>query len=186
MIAGSGRGAGKTAVGCALIAALPEYRWIAVKVSPHRHDLPDGLWEETDRHSEKDTGRYLAAGAWRSFLVSGALSAASMVGSDWLGEAQRRAPEADGVLVESGSDLPAMAAQAGEPVVRLAVLAGLETEWKRSLWGRIDSLDAVVLSAGLTQEVLPPQLRYQPVFRLVEGNWSSSELVDFVRGALAG
>jgi molybdopterin-guanine dinucleotide biosynthesis protein len=187
VISGSGRGAGKTAVGSALIAALPEYRWIAMKVTPDRHGLPDGLWEETDRHSDKDTGRYLAAGARRSFLVPGSQAAASsIVDSRWFVEALGRAPEADGVLVESGSLSPATVALAGEPTVWLAVLAGRVAEWKSSLWAGMASLDAVVLSAGLKPEKLPPELRQKPAFRLAESNWSTPELVNFVRGALAG
>jgi hypothetical protein len=77
-IAGTGRGAGKTAVACALIAAMPERRWVAVKVSPHRHGLPPeltpGLTQETEPESQKDTGRYLRAGATASFWIPAANS----------------------------------------------------------------------------------------------------------------
>ena len=63
---------GRTAVICSLIRALPEYDWTAVKISPHRHgalDEPPNLLEESDPQVDADTGRYLAAGAKRSFWL---------------------------------------------------------------------------------------------------------------------
>ncbi len=40
VVGGSNRGVGKTALVCGLIAALPEYRWTAVKISTHEHAQP--------------------------------------------------------------------------------------------------------------------------------------------------
>lgn len=37
VIGGSNRGVGKTALVCALIRALPEYHWVAVKITTHDH-----------------------------------------------------------------------------------------------------------------------------------------------------
>jgi hypothetical protein len=37
VVGGSNRGVGKTALVCSVIAALPEYRWAAVKISSHDH-----------------------------------------------------------------------------------------------------------------------------------------------------
>ena len=37
VVGGSNKGVGKTALVCGLIAALPEYRWAAVKISSHMH-----------------------------------------------------------------------------------------------------------------------------------------------------
>jgi hypothetical protein len=37
VVGGSNRGVGKTALVCGLIAALPEYRWAAVKITTHEH-----------------------------------------------------------------------------------------------------------------------------------------------------
>ena len=47
VVGGSNRGAGKTALVCGLIAALPEFHWIAVKVTDHDHGQPSPIWEET-------------------------------------------------------------------------------------------------------------------------------------------
>jgi len=40
VVGGSNRGVGKTALVCGLIAALPEYRWTAVKITGHDHPQP--------------------------------------------------------------------------------------------------------------------------------------------------
>ncbi len=40
VVGGSNRGVGKTALVCALIAALTEYRWTAVKITTHDHKQP--------------------------------------------------------------------------------------------------------------------------------------------------
>ncbi len=40
VVGGSNRGVGKTALVCGLIAALPEYRWNAVKITSHDHKQP--------------------------------------------------------------------------------------------------------------------------------------------------
>jgi len=80
VVSGSGRGAGKTALVCGLIAALPEFAWVAVKVTTHAHSVLARIYEEPvaenscaqgfDAGQQTDTARYLAAGAWRAFLVS--------------------------------------------------------------------------------------------------------------------
>lgn len=186
MIAGSGRGAGKTAVGCALMAAMPEFRWAAAKVTSHMHDLPDGLLAETNRNSDKDTGRYLAAGAERSFLVEASESPSSDKNSDrmlWQFEAWRRSAGTDALLVESGRIKPAITKRIGDPVVCLVVL-GAGSDWKDSVWGRIALADAVVLPGGLSSERLPHAVQQKPTFCLPKGEWSSPELVQFVRARL--
>jgi hypothetical protein len=40
VVGGSNRGVGKTALVCGLIAALPDYRWTAVKITTHNHQQP--------------------------------------------------------------------------------------------------------------------------------------------------
>jgi hypothetical protein len=70
IVGGSGRNVGKTTLVCALIAALPEYRWTAVKISAHDHGHPEPVWEETGSGENTDTERYLAAGAKRALLVT--------------------------------------------------------------------------------------------------------------------
>jgi len=69
VVGGSGRGAGKTALICGLIRALPELPWTAVKITSHAHGVAEPVFEETVAGHGTDTGRYLAAGARRALLV---------------------------------------------------------------------------------------------------------------------
>ena len=80
VVGGHSRNVGKTSVGAAIVAAWPHYSWTAVKISSHWHserDVPAHgdsgeicrIDEENSRDSGTDTGRYLAAGASRSFWV---------------------------------------------------------------------------------------------------------------------
>lgn len=70
VVGGSGRGAGKTALVCGLIAALREFRWMAVKITSDDHGQKQPIWEETRAGEDTDTGRFLVAGAARAFLVT--------------------------------------------------------------------------------------------------------------------
>jgi molybdopterin-guanine dinucleotide biosynthesis protein len=70
VVGGSGRGVGKTALVCGLIAALPEFRWTAVKITTHHHGHPEPIWEESEPGHTTDTARYLTAGAARALLVA--------------------------------------------------------------------------------------------------------------------
>lgn len=70
VVGGSGRGVGKTALVCGVIAALKEFAWIAVKVTTHAHANLASIYEESAPGQGSDTARYLAAGARRAFLLS--------------------------------------------------------------------------------------------------------------------
>jgi hypothetical protein len=165
------------------MAAMPEFSWAAVKVTPHGHDVGEELWEELDFRSEKDTGRYLAAGAKRAFLVSGATDFRA---AELILEARGRASLCGGLLVESNRIAAATVAHQCEEEVSLAVLAGAESEWKASLRESVGMADALVLADGVTPaEFVSPFLR-KPVFGLAAGQWSVPELARFVRGRLLG
>lgn len=80
VIGGQCRNVGKTSIAAAIIAAWPQYSWTAVKMSSHWHndraasDLKSKeeicrVDEEFDCNSRTDTGRFLAAGASRSFWI---------------------------------------------------------------------------------------------------------------------
>jgi hypothetical protein len=74
IIAGTGNKSGKTSMVCRLIEQFRELNIIAVKITPHFHDITPGLrtlrtgsfysvFRETDNESSKDTSRMLRAGA---------------------------------------------------------------------------------------------------------------------------
>ena len=81
LIAGSGRNVGKTTLACLIIEMLSTKREVtAVKISKHVHSLTEkqrvivekpGLLiaEELDHNSNKDSSRYLQAGACRSLFI---------------------------------------------------------------------------------------------------------------------
>ena len=95
VVGGGGRGAGKTALVCGLMRALPEISWTAVKITTHEHGNSTPIWEETAPGDTTDTARYLAAGARRALLVT--------AGEDALGpDADSLGPIVGRILRECG------------------------------------------------------------------------------------
>ncbi len=182
VISGSGRRSGKTAVGCALVRAMPELRWVAVKLTAHEHGTGAGVWEETNRDSEKDTGRYLKAGAARSFIAAGAPDGDPDWALDWLSKVHL--PQTDGLVLESNQSSLDVIVGAGEKFLRLAVLGSLVEDWKQSLWESVDEADALVLTGGFPVEKLPCKLQNKRIFWMVRGEWISQELAVFARSRL--
>jgi hypothetical protein len=70
VVGGGGRGAGKTALICGLIRAIPDSRWTAVKITTHAHGHSEPVYEEKVAGQGTDTARYLAAGAGCALLVT--------------------------------------------------------------------------------------------------------------------
>lgn len=80
LVTGSGRNVGKTTFICDVIAGNPLQKLAAIKISPHFHEPTEGLipivensnfriYEETNSASNKDTSRYLKAGAIKSYYI---------------------------------------------------------------------------------------------------------------------
>src|SRR5215471_6370915 len=84
VIGGHSRNVGKTSVVAGLIAALPEFRWTAVKITQFGHGVcsvngedcdcagdehTQAISEETSHAGDSDTSRFLVAGAERSLWV---------------------------------------------------------------------------------------------------------------------
>ncbi len=123
VVGGSGKGVGKTALVCGLIAALPEFAWTAVKISSHAYGKSEPVWEETAAGTETDTARYLAAGARRAFLVTAGEDDLSLR----LGELEARLEAGAHLIFESNRVL-----QPVRPALCLAVEGSTESEWKPS------------------------------------------------------
>ncbi|HWF67077.1 MAG TPA: hypothetical protein VN670_07225 [Acidobacteriaceae bacterium] len=81
VVGGSAKDVGKTGLVCAIISALRDFQWTAVKITGHDYAAslsPDNkvhtpaeiIQEETRAGQGTDTARYLAAGARRALLVS--------------------------------------------------------------------------------------------------------------------
>jgi hypothetical protein len=63
LVGGEARKSGKTALVCQILRWFPERRWVAVKVSSHRHEEPHPLGG--------DTARYRESGAAEALLIEG-------------------------------------------------------------------------------------------------------------------
>jgi len=183
VIAGSGRNAGKTAVGCELMQALQEFCWTAVKITPHAHSTVAPVKEEWDTACEKDTGRYLAAGAKRAFLIQGEASSENVVNS--LCSIRTSDCSGQGLLVESNRIAPESIAWDGERSLCIALLNGQSDQWKASLPERAAHAHALVLTGGFCCDELPVELRRKRAFQMIPGQWTSPELVSFVRRSLS-
>ena len=119
------RKAGKTTVICEIIRHFPEARWVAIKVSPHKHENLPG--------QQPDTFRYLEAGA----------AAAHLVGKD------DPLPEGGNRIIESNSALSR--AQADLIIFVSNPVPG--GEWKPSAHALRNVAD-VVVSGSATPELL--------------------------------
>jgi hypothetical protein len=169
VVGGSGRNVGKTSLVCGLIAALPEYRWAAVKITSHVHGEREAVWEETATGEGTDTARFLAAGARRAFLVTAPeddLPIAKMW--DALGSERN-------VIFESNRMLNAL-----EPDLCIGVIGGSGSETKPSFEPFLQRADALVIgqdgnAGGLK---LPTSAR---LLRLSDFERVSPEMLDWLR-----
>ena len=174
VVGGSGRGVGKTALVCGLIAALPEFRWTAVKITSHEHGNPKPIWEETTAEQGTDTARYMAAGAERALLVTAQ--------PEELGQIVRRLPLSfqeqqppPHLIFESNSILDHL-----KPDLCLMVDGGPQNERKSTFVAAMDRADAVVLRAGRDGMVEGER----PLFHLADLQRISPEMLDWIRVSL--
>ncbi len=172
-VGGNSRKAGKTAVICALIRALPDANWTAIKISPHGHSDDLGLGRDRRERSISsfrgplplvaaqsrqggDTGRFLAAGAKRAVLLS-------EIPADW---------PSGNVIVESGS--------VRDADVHLLVIDTSSSTFKESARALIASADAFVVTGGEWDG------SGRPVFDAKPPLYESAELTEYVRAKLIG
>ena len=132
VVGGNTRNIGKTSVVAGLIAALPEMRWTAIKITQYGHgvcsangepcdcetaDHTIAVSEERERDSGTDSSRYLAAGAAKSFWVrtrQGQLHEA-------MPRVRKLIAEAENVVIESNSVLRFLQPDVSVSVLDLSV-----------------------------------------------------------------
>ena len=196
VIGGHTRNIGKTSVVAGLIASMPEMRWTAFKVTQFGHGMCSANGEpcdcETAEHtvavseervdgdSTTDSGRYLAAGAARSFWVrtrQGDLSEA-------MPRIRKEIALAENVVIESNSILRFL-----RPNLYLSVLDPETEDFKESAKYFLDRADAVLVTEG---ELGRPEWKGVSL-KLVEGTpilpmrppvYVTEELIAFVRERL--
>jgi len=189
VVGGHSRSVGKTSVVAGLIAALPEFRWTAVKVTQYGHGICSangepcgcatgdhswGISEESDQSGESDSSRFLVAGAIRAWWVrteQGKLAEA-------MPELRRRLEHAKNVIVESNSILKFI-----RPDLYLTVLDPSTADFKNSAREFLDRADAVILhnsSETAWQSVSLKPIANLPIFRITPPPFTTPEIVDFV------
>jgi len=196
VIGGHSRSVGKTSVVAGLIAAMPERRWTAVKITQYGHGIcsangalcdcatDDHSWaitEEKDRSGESDTSRFLVAGAERSLWVrtrQGNLAEA-------MPSLRKQIAGVEHVILESNSVMKFM-----RPDLYLAVLDYGTADFKPTAREYLDLASAVILHHA-PPDALPAWsgvslklIQGKPVFRVSPPKYVSQELVEFVRGEL--
>jgi hypothetical protein len=181
VVGGSTKDIGKTALVCAIISALRDFDWTAVKITAHDYiagivdqdSANPAIREETTAGSETDTSRYLAAGARRALLVTRSDDGIPI-------DEIRRALGGDlNILFESNR-----IADAVEPDVCLAIVVGPPANWKPSFVRLLQKADAVVSFEPVEIEaaMLRPEI---PRFELQSPDRPSPDMIDRLRSRLS-
>ena len=172
VVGGSGRNVGKTSLVCALMAALPEFRWIAVKITSHVHGVYEPVWEERTAGQGTDTARYLAAGAQRAFLVTAEDTELPVR----LSELRAKLGPDVHLIFESNRIVEWL-----QPDVCLAVQGAEESETKPS-WARFaQRADATIMRADRDEMIADEK----PLFRLADLAHVSAPMRRWLRERLA-
>jgi muconolactone delta-isomerase len=194
VIGGQSRNIGKTSVVCALISAMPERRWTAIKITQCKHDAttsepcdcqfagqPTAVSEEVDAATATDSSRYLAAGAVRSLWVR--------VGKGQLAEAMPRIraeiATAENVVIESTSVLGFLT-----PDVYASVLNPQVADFKSSALCYLNRADAILVAGSAVEQPGWSENAFRlieglPKFRIAPPDYSSIEFASFVAERLA-
>src|SRR5665213_1638291 len=194
VVGGHTRNIGKTSVVAGLIAALPDRRWTAIKITQFGHNVCSAngepcdcetadhtiaISEERSRTSGTDTARYLAAGASHSFWVR--------TRQGQLAEAMPRLRTliagAQNVIIESNSILRFL-----RPDIFISVLDPSIADFKPSALRYLDRADAVVMPESTTEiawkDVAPSLISHAQRFSMTPERFCSAELVAFVANRL--
>ena len=194
VVGGHSRGVGKTSVVAGLISALPEFEWIAAKITQYGHGIcsangeacdcatGDHSWaltEERDRSGESDTSRFLLAGAVKVFWVrteQGRLAEA-------MPTLRKRLEGARNVILESNSVLKFL-----RPDLYMTVLNPETVDFKNSAREFLDRAGAVLLheipGRPVWQSISLKPVAGRPIFRITPPPYVTAEIAEFVRSVL--
>jgi hypothetical protein len=194
VIGGHSRSVGKTSVIAGLIAALPEYKWTALKITQYGHGIcsangepchcasDDHSWaisEEWGRSGESDTSRFLTAGATRALWVrteQGRLAEA-------MPTVRRKLAECQNAILESNSILKFL-----RPDLYLTVLDPSTSDFKKSAQEFMDRADAVIIHHGVQgfawRDISMKPVAGRPLFQISPPEYVTPQIVEFVRERL--
>jgi hypothetical protein len=191
VVGGHSRNIGKTSVVVGLIRRLRRFRWTAVKITQYGHGVcshageacgcetepehPFALGEEYEP-SRTDSGRFLAAGAERSFWLRtpmGELARAETT-------IRKILAQSENVIMESNSVLELVT-----PDVFLMILDFTCSDFKASSMRFLDRADAyLVIDSGISgpmwDEVARGLWDQKPRFLVQPPNYITAEVSDFV------
>lgn len=203
VVGGHTRSIGKTQLVCDLISAFPERNWIAGKITQYGHGVCAQNGENCDcapeehvcaisweqRPNGTDSGRFLAAGARRSFWLrtkQGFLAEGLPLLRGALRESESKSPDAAGNLILESNTL----LQFLKPSLYLMVLDPTKTDFKESARLQMDRASALIFR-GTTEnrEATWPGasaklLDGKPRFQQREGEELPTELRQQVRDML--
>lgn len=196
VVGGHSRNIGKTSVVASLIRRLRNYQWAAVKITQFGHGVcshageacgceiepehPFALSEEFEP-SRTDSGRFLAAGAHRSFWLrtpTGELARARTT-------LEKILRQNENVIVESNSVLELV-----EPDLFLMVLDFGCQDFKASSLRFMDRADAFLvvdrgINGPLWDGIAQGVWDAKPQFLVKPPTYLTAELCEFVQGRLA-
>jgi len=203
VVGGHTRSIGKTQLVCDLIAAFPEKNWIAGKITQYGHGVcaqngdhcdcaPDEhvcaiSWEK--QANETDSGRFLAAGARRSFWLrtkQGFLAEGMPLLRAALHEAESDSADVPGNLILESNTL----LQFLKPSLFLMVVDPAKADFKDSARMQMDRASAVILRRPVAIGAAPwagtsaKLLAEKPQFLQREGEELPPELRNQVRDML--
>jgi hypothetical protein len=185
VVGGGNKGVGKTALICGIIAAFPQIRWTAIKITSDIHDLGEAeplskstrvyIWEETAAGQGTDTARYLAAGAHHAFLVT---APESEIPLDEIQAAIGPDSGTASVIFESNRIIGALG-----PAICLAVLGNAQPAVKASFQPFAQRADAFV-TTGVESDRPSGGNPHAPIFHLDSLERISGEMLAWMQARL--
>ena len=195
VVGGHSRNVGKTSVVAGLIAAMPEMRWVAFKVTQFGHGMCSAngepcdcetaehtlaVSEERDGSTGTDSSRFLAAGAVRSLWVrtrTGDLAEA-------MPRIRKELERAENAIFESNSILRFL-----RPDLYLSVVDPTVEDFKDSARLYLDRADAVLAPEGVLgrpewKGVSLKLVEGTPVLPMRPPEYVTDEVASFVAGRL--
>ena len=196
VVGGHSRNIGKTSVVAGLIRKLRDRKWTAVKITQYGHGVcsqqgeacgcelepehPFALSEEYEP-SRTDSGRFLAAGAERSFWLRAPMGELARA----TGTLRKILTQADNVIIESNSVLEFV-----EPDLFLMLLDFSCQDFKPSSMRFLDRADAFVvidhgINAPLWEDVSRGLWDQKPRFLVKPPNYVTSAVSGFIKSRLS-
>lgn len=197
VVGGHSRNIGKTSVAAAIIRALPQGNWTAMKITQTGHGVcsssggscgcepedpahPFAIDEEREP-SETDTGRFLAAGAAHSLWVRTRMGELALA----MPEIRRWIAASPNTIAESNTLLDFVV-----PCAYIAVIDFSVSDMKNSARRFLDRANALaIVGDGVAPpgwQGLPARwLEAKPRFRVDPPDYASAALADFIRPLLS-